>query len=123
MVDEGIVDLVKTINQIPDVFTISSCQGDEDTKGYVTFLLQESADDKPLYLLQNLTALFGDWPDTEVNLRWKFGGPVFNIILPGSRIKEASKRINSLSLRIKDGMKPKNESADPSNKTATPGKR
>jgi hypothetical protein len=111
MVDEGIVELVKTLNQIPDVFTISSCEGAEDRNAYVTFILHDTgsgldllkanerpASAKALFLLQNLTELFGDQSGVEVNLRWKYGGPTFNLILPNSKIKEVAKR-------IRDGIK------------------
>jgi hypothetical protein len=49
LVDEGIVDLVKAFNEIPRVYTTSSCEGSDDADGAFIWLrydgsLYETAD-------------------------------------------------------------------------------
>jgi hypothetical protein len=103
MVDKGIAPLVEALNLFPGVVTLSSCEGNEDGRGYVAFTVDNDGWQQVGEFLSDLSLSLRNFPDLcdetsfSLCLEWYTGSEV-----PTAYLRVQHKHIRRLAQAIRE---------------------
>lgn len=100
-VDEGIVPLVLALNELDDVMTLDSCEGDDGQKAHVFFAYRGDARAAALFAARLAAKLapHDDAADYLLTAEWRPGRcePVFRLTLPAAQTGRLAAVLSSAS--------------------------
>jgi hypothetical protein len=98
-VDEGVAPLVAALNEIEDVVTLDSCQGDHEHPASVFFSHRGDTQENALFAA-DLAASLGphdEAADYTLTAEWRPGTdePIFRLVCPAAHIEELARVLSS----------------------------
>ena len=91
-VDEGVAPLVVALNELPDVMTLDSCQGDKDRDAHVFFCCRGDGCEAATFVaeLGAILAAHGDAANYLLSAEWRPGNdePIFRLACPAAHVNE-----------------------------------
>jgi hypothetical protein len=101
-VDEAIASLVLALNELPDVQTLDSCQGDDQRAAHVFFAYRGDAKAAAAFVANLAAALapHDDAADYTLTAEWRPGTdqPVFRLVCPATQADELAAVLSSASV-------------------------
>ena len=107
-VDEGIAPLVSALNDFPRVFTVASCESDDEWGAYVMFSYCGSSREAACFASDLGTALGSLAPEFQLQVEWRAGGegdPHLTLTCPPGQVGRLAEALNACRTTVSsDGM-------------------
>jgi hypothetical protein len=112
-IDEGVVPLVVALNELDDVMTLDSCQGDATNDAYVLFCCRRAASAAGAFAVALAVALAdsSDGLDYTLRAEWRAGAgePLLKLSCPPDAIQTLADLVSACRMTVSSGDRSRTE--------------